>query len=179
MNSEKGRSRVRLISWSACSVSWKEGNRIPGNSTRDCLRLPAFSRWLLIQVTSFILSFILSSIMLSITVARSACLKRLECSITLPGSVLRPIEGVASPSVLIRFLSGGVGTESHTEKKMMWPVEETRQSNALIYNCLLLFHHSSRCAALFLRSAEGCSNSATIWRPFLLSNANRSRWTLW
>ncbi len=108
-------------------------------------------------------SFILSFSMLSITVARSACLKRLECSIALSESVLRSIEEVASSSsVLFRFLSEDVETESHTEKKMMLPVKETRQSNASICSCLLLFHHFSRCAAFFLRSAEDCSNSATI-----------------
>jgi len=101
--------------------------------------------------------------MLSITVARSACLKRLECLIAFSESVLRLIKEVASSSsVLFHFLSEDVETESHTEKKMMLSVEETRQSNALICSCLLLFHHFSRCAALFLQSAEDCLNSATI-----------------
>lgn len=58
--------------------------------------------------------------MLSITVARFACLKRLVCSIALSESILRSIEEVASSSsVLFRFLSEDVETNSHIEKKIM------------------------------------------------------------
>lgn len=57
--------------------------------------------------------------MLSITVARSACLKRLKCLITLSESVLGSVKEVVSSFILIRFLSEDVKTESHIKKKMI------------------------------------------------------------
>src|SRR5436305_14047487 len=103
----------------------------------------------------------------SSTDARFACLKRLGISSDLL---------LSSESESFLPWNGNIG--SQTERKMILPFEETKQTSESTCKSLLPFHQSSRCFMDLLLIWGGWSNSATTCRPFLRSTRIRENRTL-
>src|SRR5271154_6491229 len=111
-------------------------------------------------------SSVLYSARPSSTDARFACPKRLGIS-----------SNFLLSSGLTSFLPWNGNIGSQTEKKMILPFEETKQTSESTCKSLLAFHHSSRCFMDLLLIWGGWSNSATTCRPFLRSTHIREKRT--